>query len=288
MTKRRVPSDVYDRDYLLSENTEGYEDFKSGSLSHVKQLQLDLLELGPQTTLLEVGLGRGEFLRHCAERGAVVAGVDYSEAAIEIARGTLASVPRADLRIADCKALPFEADSFDRVYAGDVLEHQDVEDGAQMLREMYRVLRPGGFLLVHTAPNAMFMKVVYPIAKPILRLIDRATVDALEKHLAVNRVVHVHEYTTLSLKRVARRAGLKDPEIWIGDDLLRSARHRHTANLSENFLVRWIGGLGRLRLVRFFLGNDLFLKVWKTGPAPVPIAVSARILTRRGEVVPAG
>lgn len=281
MTKRRVPSEVYDRDYLLSENTEGYEDFKSGSLSHVKQLQLDLLELGPETTLLEVGLGRGEFLRHCAERGASVAGIDYSEAAIEIARTTLAAVPDADLRIADCKDLPFDSDAFDRVYAGDVLEHQDVEDGALMLREMYRVLRPGGFLLVHTAPNAMFMKAVYPLAKPLLRLIDRATVDALEKHLEVNRVVHVHEYTTFSLRRVARSAGFENAEIWIGEDLLRSAQHRHTAGLSENFLVSWIGGLGRLRLVRFLLGNDLFLKVRKPLPKSVP-------KPEVGEVAPAG
>ncbi|MBW2401357.1 MAG: class I SAM-dependent methyltransferase [Deltaproteobacteria bacterium] len=263
MKKRRVPSEVYDRDYLLSENTEGYEDFKSGSLSHVKQLQLDLLELGPATTLLEVGLGRGEFLLHCAKRGAVVAGIDYSESAIDIARSTLAAVPEADLRTADCKALPFDSDSFQRVYAGDVLEHQDIEDGAVMLQEMYRVLEPGGFLLVHTAPNAIFMKVVYPIAKPILRLIDPGTVEALENHLVVNRKVHVHEYTTLSLRRVARMAGLNNAEIWIGEDLLRSSRHRHTAKLSDNRLVGWIGSLGRLRLVRFFLGNDLFLKVHK-------------------------
>jgi ubiquinone/menaquinone biosynthesis C-methylase UbiE len=236
----------------------------------VKQLQLDLLELASATTLLEVGLGRGEFLLHCAARGAVVAGIDYSEAALEIARTTLASVPDADLRVADCKALPFDSGSFERVYAGDVLEHQDIEDGALMLREMYRVLRPGGFLLVHTAPNAMFMKVVYPIARPILRQIDRATVEALEKHLAVNRVVHVHEYTTLSLRRVARTAGLERAEVWIGEDVLRSARHRHTVGLSNNPLVSWIGGLGRLRLVRFFLGNDLFLKVRKPAGEVAP------------------
>jgi ubiquinone/menaquinone biosynthesis C-methylase UbiE len=270
MTKRRVPSEVYDRDYLLSENTEGYEDFKSGSLSHVKQRQLDLLELEPAITLLEVGLGRGEFLLHCARRGAAVAGIDYSEAAIDIARTTLADVSEANLRVADCKALPFDSDSFERVYAGDVLEHQDIEDGAAMLQEMYRVLRPGGFLLVHTAPNAIFMKIVYPIAKPFLKRIDPGTVDALERHLVVNRKVHVHEYTTFSLRRVARMAGLTNAEVWIGEDLLRSSQHRHTAKLSSNRLVSFIGGLGRLRVVRFFLGNDLFLKVLKPGGEVAP------------------
>ena len=175
--KRRVPPEVYDREYLLSDNTEGYEEFQSGSLSYVKQLQLDMLDLETGTTLLEVGIGRGEFLRHCAERGAAVSGIDYSEAALEIARSTLQEFPEADLRVADCKELPFEADSFDRVYAGDVLEHQDIEDGAVMLREMHRVLRPGGFLLVHTAPNSVFMKLVYPIARPLLKRIDERSVE---------------------------------------------------------------------------------------------------------------
>jgi ubiquinone/menaquinone biosynthesis C-methylase UbiE len=261
--KRRVPPEVYDREYLLSDNTEGYEEFQSGSLSYVKQLQLDMLDLESGTTLLEVGIGRGEFLRHCAERGAVVSGIDYSEAALEIARSTLREFTEADLRVADCKELPFEADSFDRVYAGDVLEHQDIDDGAVMLREMHRVLRPGGFLLVHTAPNSVFMKLVYPVARPLLKVIDEETIRVLERHLAVNRTVHVHEYNLLSLRKVARMAGLKGAEAWIGGDILRSSRHRHTQALSESRLVRVAGRLGKIGAVRFLLGNDLFLKARK-------------------------
>ena len=52
-------------------------------------------------------------------------------------------------------------------------------------------------------------------------------------------------------------------EVWIGGDILRSSRHRHTRSLSGNPLVRLAGALGRLSAFRFFLGNDLFLKARK-------------------------
>ncbi len=268
VTRRSVPPEVYDSAYLLSDNTEGYQEFREGSLSFVKQLQLDMLELEPGMTLLEVGMGRGEFLCHCAKRGARVTGIDYSEASLEIGRKTLRDVPDADLRCADSRDLPFEDDSFDRVYAGDVLEHMDLEDGVVMLREMVRVARPGGSIFVHTAPNAVFMKYVYPLLRPLLKRIDPNTVKTLERHLEVNRAVHVHEYSLFSLRKVAARAGLVGAEIWIGEDILRSSRHRHTATLSQHPLVRLVRRFQRLGVVRFFLGNDLFLRMRKADREP--------------------
>ncbi len=264
---RRVSADRYDKAYLLSDDTEGYEEFRRGSLSHVKRLQLDMLELEPGTTLLEVGFGRGEMLYHFACRGADVAGIDYSKDALEIARSTLEAFPDADLRVADCKNLPFESDSFDRVYSGDVLEHQNIEDGAMMLREMYRVLHPGGFMLVHTSPNTVFTKLFYPLARPLLRVIDGDAVRVLEEHMEVNREVHVHEYNPVSLRRVARMAGLDAAEIWVGADILRSGQHRHTRSLAENPVVKAIARMGRFRAVRFAFGNDLYLKHGKPAPS---------------------
>ena len=264
---RRVSADRYDKAYLLSDNTEGFEEFTQGSLSHVKRLQLDLLELEPGIALLEVGFGRGEMLYHCACRGAVVAGIDYSEAALEIGQSTLAAFPDADLRVADCKDLPFASNSFDRVYSGDVLEHQNIEDGAVMLREMYRVLRPGGFMLVHTSPNTVFTKLIYPIAKPLLRLLDSDAVRVLEEHMEVNREVHVHEYNVVSLRKVARLADLGEAQIWVGEDILRSGQHRHTRLLSHNPVAKSIARIGRFRAVRFAFGNDLYLKHGKSTPS---------------------
>ncbi|MFQ5515141.1 MAG: class I SAM-dependent methyltransferase [Myxococcota bacterium] len=257
---RRVPPEAYDKTYLLSDNTEGFREFKEGSLSFVKRSQLDLLELRPGLRLLEVGFGRGEFLKHCALRGVEVAGIDYSRDALEIARETMAEFPEADLRVADCGKLPFGSGEFDRVYSGDVIEHQPFEDGVEMLGEMLRSLRPGGLLLVHTSPNTVFTRGVLPVLKPLLRRIDAETLRSLEEHMRANAPHHVHEYNLLSLRKAARQAGLRGAEVWIGSDLLRSAQHRHTRAFSSHPLVRRVAGLGRLGAVRFFLGNDLYLR----------------------------
>jgi ubiquinone/menaquinone biosynthesis C-methylase UbiE len=222
-----------------------------------------MVDVGPGVRLLEVGFGRGEFLRECAKRGADVVAIDYSPDALEIARQTMADFPNADLRIADCKSLPFDSDSFDRVYSGDVIEHQDLEDGVQMLKEMHRVLRPGGLLFVHTSPNAIFTRGVLPLVKPLLRWIDPDTVRSLEEHIRVNVPHHVHEYSLLSLRKVARQAGLTGAEVWIGQDLLRSGQHRHTHAFSANPLVRLTAALSRFAPVRFFVGNDLYLRYRK-------------------------
>jgi len=261
--RRTVPAEVYDREYLLSENVEGFHEFREGKLSLVKERQIEALDLGPGTKLLEVGVGRGEFLRRCAQIGAKVTGIDYSPDAIEISRETLSAFPESDLRVADCRDLPFADESFERVASGDVIEHIDAEDGISMLKEMFRVLAPGGKMLVHTAPNTVFTRGVYPILKPILRMIDANSITALEEHMRVNLTVHVHEYNQLSLRRAAREADLPHPRVWIHADLLRSGAHRHTRSLESHPLGRFAAMLGNIAVARFFLGNDLFVEVSK-------------------------
>jgi len=95
--------------------------------------------------VLDVGCGTGVFLRLCADRGAVVAGLDSSAAVIARAR---ARVPEAELRVADLQTLPFADDAFDLVtgfgsffYAGDVVS---------ALTEAARVARPGGAIVAQT------------------------------------------------------------------------------------------------------------------------------------------
>ena len=266
--KRQIHPDRYDEEYLLSENTEGFWEFRNGGISFAKLIQLEKLEICKGIRLLDVGFGRGEFLKQCAQRGAIISGIDYSRSALKIGTETLRDYPDADLHVADCRTLPFAANTFDRVYSGDVIEHQDFEDGILMLKEMYRVLKPGGFLFVHTSPNTIFTRTVLPVIKPILRMIDRESTRILDEHMEVNKTVHIHEYNLFSLRKVARLAGLYDAETWISPDILRSSQHRHTESFSRNRFVRVVARLGRFSLVRFMLGNDLFLKCYKsTTPA---------------------
>ena len=103
---------------------------------------------------LDLGCGTGEFTAGLAQAGAVVVGVDVADAAIERAR---ARHPGLDFRLVPIDGpLPFEDNSFDLVWASEVIEH--VADTARWLSEVRRVLVPAGRLLV-TTPSHGRMRV---------------------------------------------------------------------------------------------------------------------------------
>ena len=93
--------------------------------------------------VLDVGTSTGTNLRMLRALGfRRVTGIDCSEEAIAFchAKGL------GPVQLGDICALPFPDDSFDLVLATDVIEH--VDDDARALREVLRVLRPGGKALI--------------------------------------------------------------------------------------------------------------------------------------------
>ena len=105
---------------------------------------LRLLGDGPGR-LVDVGCGGGAHTAAFAARGWNVTGVDVSAAQLELARARGVEVVEAD-----AARLPFEPASFDAAVS--MFTHTDVDDFAAVLREVARVLRPGGafvYLGVH-------------------------------------------------------------------------------------------------------------------------------------------
>ncbi len=95
---------------------------------------------------LDLGCGIGAFTAMLAEAGAQAVGCDIAEAALRRAR---AAHPALDFRLAAIGGpLPFEDNSFDVVWASEVIEH--VADTARWLSEVRRVLIPRGRLLLTT------------------------------------------------------------------------------------------------------------------------------------------
>lgn len=106
--------------------------------------------------VLEVGVGTGLNLGHYAAHVRLVA-VDIDPAMLAVARGRAAEQARqAALVRADGGRLPFAAASFDTVVS--TLAICEVGDRSAALAEMYRVLRPGGRLLLldHFQPRWLF------------------------------------------------------------------------------------------------------------------------------------
>ncbi len=94
--------------------------------------------------VLEVGVGMGaDHLEWARSRPASLTGVDLTERAVALTKARLAMYGLAsDLRVADAERLPFAAGAFDLVYSYGVLHH--TPNTAQAVREVFRVLRPGG------------------------------------------------------------------------------------------------------------------------------------------------
>lgn len=96
---------------------------------------------GRKPRLLEIGCGSGALLEDLSADN-VVYGMDVAEEALRICRERgLDCVSKGDVT-----ALPYKDAAFDTVIAIDVLEHID-DDGAAV-REIHRVCRPGGVLIV--------------------------------------------------------------------------------------------------------------------------------------------
>jgi len=103
----------------------------------------DLILARPPDHALDVGCGEGRFCRWLRSRDLRAIGIDPTERLIAEAR---LRDPTGDYRIAKAESLPFADASFDLVVS--YLTLIDIRDFRAALREMVRVLKPGGSLLI--------------------------------------------------------------------------------------------------------------------------------------------
>jgi SAM-dependent methyltransferase len=97
----------------------------------------------PEAKLLDVGCGTGWLAEHFSD----YTGIDGSPEAVAAAQSKGRSITQGDVN----EPLPFEDASFDGVVLKDLLEH--VDDPVAVVREVHRVLTPGG-LVFASSPDA--------------------------------------------------------------------------------------------------------------------------------------
>jgi SAM-dependent methyltransferase len=137
------------------------------------------LKPSPGDVVLDLGCGSGRFAIWNLDSGAHFIGVDTGTF---FAAESLASL---DLVVGELRKLPFADGSVTKAYAIDVVEHLSPESLDAVLREIHRVLAPGGSLFIYT--HVMQLSPLAPVLAAISgisRAIERAgladlTVDRL-------------------------------------------------------------------------------------------------------------
>jgi len=229
--RKSLPSTLYTEEYFLTA-CEGYDVFLESEGAHLSRRLRDafaLADVRPGMRVLDVGCGRGEILRHCMRLGIEAHGMDYAAVATQMSRDVVAAetqrvAPEQPATTvhpgvcqADAKTLPFPNDYFDRVLMFDVVEHLFPWELQQAFVDIGRVLKPGGRLVIHTAPNRWYDAYAYPWVRRVRTLLGQG--DSYPKDpraiTPVNQHVHVNEQDLLSMRRALRRGGYANIRVWL-------------------------------------------------------------------------
>ncbi|MDH5399222.1 MAG: methyltransferase domain-containing protein [Cyclobacteriaceae bacterium] len=196
-------------------------------------LFIESLNLGQEDSVLDLACGQGRHLFELARRGFKnLSGLDRSRYLIQKARtrSKLEGVSIA-FKEGDARKLPFPTDTFDCVtILGNSFGYfESTDDDQKILKEVFRVLKPGGQLLMDVA-DGEWLKVNYvqrswewidkkhfvcrerSLASDNERLVSREVVTNIEKGVVVDQFYAERLYTRQSLNQLINLVGFKQLE----------------------------------------------------------------------------
>ncbi len=163
------------------------EDRRSRFIATLQRESVAALDLQPSDRFLDVGCGTGAAVREAATVVERAAGADLSPAMLARAGQLAEGLPNVEFIEAQSDDLPFDDGAFTAVLCTTSFHHYPDPDAA--LREMARVLEPGGRLVIGDPSTD---RLTVRMADPFLRLTDRS---------------HVHMYRVRELAGLLYRAG---------------------------------------------------------------------------------
>jgi SAM-dependent methyltransferase len=192
------------------------------------QAELDRLPLPRPARVLDAGCGSGRTLEELRRYGEV-SGIELDPGAAELAQGRGCG----EVRVGRLEELPWEGESFDLITCLDVIEH--TPDDRVTLRELRRVCRPGGFLLV-TVPAYQGLWSMHDVANHHYRRYSRPRLRAAARESGW-RVRRMTSFNGLLLGpaaavRLAERRRLRQPdsdykpELTLGPEWLNAVLER--------------------------------------------------------------
>ena len=162
---------------VYNENIRSYTKYPSQLCNYLFQ-RFDMKE---GDKILDVGCGRGDFIKGFKDLGLEVFGIDREKGNSEMLKGI-------EVRLSDIEndSFPFSDETFDIVFSKSVIEHFWKPDN--FIKECRRVLKPGGRIIVMT-PDWQS-----------------------QRHIFYDDFTHVHPYTQISVKDMLKIYNFQDVE----------------------------------------------------------------------------
>lgn len=296
MTRKPVGAEAYDEKWINSAwGEKSNEALLNKNIDHPRpriRRALELADIKADQAVLDIACGRGEVPALAAERGAFAVGIDFSRASLDFAEKIKNSrCPRfgdglMELVQADACQLPFASASFDRITMLDIIEHLLPIQLESMFYEVGRLLKPGGFAVIHTLPNRW----VYDITFPLIHKLWRGM--PADPRGPIDRAIHVNEQDLPALHRSLKKCGLEH-RLWLEQYMPAQARWNQ---LNDQFgdnrdqVYPFLSGIAgkALELIslspaKLLVCNDIFGFFWK-GSKPVnlklPLGISEWLAMR--------
>jgi ubiquinone/menaquinone biosynthesis C-methylase UbiE len=205
-----------------------------------------LSKISPGEEVLDLGCGTGRFTVPMAESGAYVTGLDLSAGMLAVARAKLEERGlRADLREGDMAALPFPDGTFDTVTSMLALMHIPIADRPAVFREVCRVLKPGGRMVL-CVKNAVFERMFTGDRFASVDITDVAAKKLIFTHTSggTEHIASWYSFALHDLNALFAMAGMTVPHLkgnspvsaWLADEVLADPRVRGFVRTLERAL----------------------------------------------------
>ncbi len=247
---RRIFNSMY-----LKTDADVVED-KTITISEV-ELFTTILGVPKDHSILDLACGQGRHAIELARQGySNVSGLDRSHYLIRKAKSiVLQENLNINFKEGDARKLPFQADTFDVVLLlGNSFGYfESVEDDIIVLKEIYRVLKPGGKFLIDVADGSYLKKHYVPrswewldkkhfvcrersLAKDRERLISREVITHVEKGVLVDQFYAERLYTQDVLIKMFNQVGFKNM-MFQGDIETNSLRNQDLGMMARRIIA---------------------------------------------------
>lgn len=152
-----ISANCYSREYYLGRfSQKKLKYFRKGGRPGAVLLQaLKYIPINSNGPFLDVGCGQGEMAIYLARLGKRVYGIDYSPEAIRLSQENLrferkSVQTRVNFQVADCTTTPFADNKFSCLFLLDIVEHLSPRQLRLTVKEVNRILKRDGVLVIHT------------------------------------------------------------------------------------------------------------------------------------------